>query len=380
MSKLTIDIVGYVKGSLGLGEQVRSIVRVALLAGYNVNLFDMASLNSHNSINNNVFEFDHLVTNTFQGQVRIYSAPLDNIASCFFNSKCKDFLDFDKNIFHIAWEFSSLPPILYNFLNLTQEVWTISDFITLGLRNNTSAPSLPIKTFPNSLNLPKMLEIKTKKDFNLPEKFIFYSTFDANSSYIRKNLFGTIDAFIKAFKNSNQCILLIKVSNFNLKMHDDTKNALYTKVEDFKNIIILDQSFSRDLSLSLLISCDAYISLHRSEGFGLNILEAMALSKPVIVTGYSGNMDFCFEDNSFLVDYKIIPVSNSEYHYAQDLEWAEPDIDSAAKMMERVFFNKDEVNSKTLRAKKYIDENYMPLSLVPKFKDYIESIMKKKND
>jgi glycosyltransferase involved in cell wall biosynthesis len=375
VSKITIDIIGYVKGSLGIGEQVRSVIRIALLAGYKVNLFDLASLNTNANFSNNNNEFDHLITNTFVGQVRIFSAPLDNIASCFFNSEKKDFLDFSKNIFHIAWEFSSLPPILNNFLNLGNEIWTISDFITLGVRNDMLAPSLPTKTFPNSLYLPKNIEIKTKKDFNLPDKFIFYSTFDANSSYIRKNLFGTIDSFLKAFKNNDKCILLIKVSYLSSPIYNDLKNVLYTKVEDFKNIVIIDQPFSRDSSLSLLNSCDAYISLHRSEGFGLNILEAMALSKPVIVTGYSGNMDFCFEDSSFLVDYKLIPVSNSEYHYAQGLEWAEPDIGSAAKMIERVFFNKAEVISKTLRAKNYIEENYTPLSLVPKFKDYIAHII-----
>jgi glycosyltransferase involved in cell wall biosynthesis len=375
VSKITIDIIGYVKGSLGIGEQVRSVIRIALLAGYKVNLFDLASLNTNSNFSNNNNEFDHLITNTFIGQVRIFSAPLDNIASCFFNSEKKDFLDFSKNIFHIAWEFSSLPPILNNFLNLGNQIWTISDFITLGERNDMLAPSLPIKTFPNSLCLPKNIEIKTKKDFNLPDKFTFYSTFDANSSYIRKNLFGTIDAFLKAFKNNDKCILLIKVSYLSSPIYNDLKNVLYTKVEDYKNIVIIDQPFSRDSSLSLLNSCDAYISLHRSEGFGLNILEAMALSKPVIVTGYSGNMDFCFEDSSFLVDYKLIPVSNSEYHYAQGLEWAEPDIDSAAKMIERVFFNKAEVISRTLRAKNYIEENYTPLSLVPKFKDYIAHII-----
>lgn len=380
VTKITIDIVGYVKGVLGIGEQVRSLIRIALLAGYNVNLFDLATFNQHLNFPNSNGEFDHLITNTFKGQVRIYSAPLDNIAACFFIGDKKVFLDFNKNIFHIAWEFDKLPKMLIPFLNFSDEVWTISDFLTLGFTNNASAPNLPIKTFPNSLNLPRFNETKTKKDFNLPEKFIYYCTFDANSSYIRKNLFGTIDAFLKAFQNSAECILLIRISNLNLPAYVNLKNILYANVADHKNIVIFDQSFTREISFSLLNSCDAYISIHRSEGFGLNILEAMALNKPVIVTGYSGNMDFCSNDNSFLVDYKLRSVLDSEYHYAEDLQWAEPIIDSAAKMMEKVFYNKAEVISKTLRAKNYIEENYTPLSLAPKFKDYIENIIQEKNE
>jgi len=380
LARIIIDIIGYVKGSLGIGEQVRSLIKIALLAGFDVNIFDLSSLNMSSNFNNSVDDYDHLITNTFKGEIRIYSAPLDNIAACFFTSHKCSLLDFNRNIFHIAWEFQKLHPLLNNFLNSCDEIWTISNFISSGLLADPLVPNLPIKAFPNSLNLPLAIKKNTKRDFNLPEKFIFYSTFDANSFYTRKNPFGVIEAFTKSFKNDDKCLLLIRVSNMDSSAHESLRINLHNKVAACNNIIIMNQWLSRDMSLSLLNTCDAFVSLHRSEGFGLNILEAMALSKPVIVTGYSGNMDFCSDVNSYLVDYKLRPVLESEYHYANGLQWAEPNIDSAAKMIEKVFYDEADVSRKIIKARNFIEENFLPQALVPKFKNYIESFLKGNND
>jgi len=83
--------------------------------------------------------------------------------------------------------------------------------------------------------------------------------------------------------------------------------------------------------------CDAYVSLHRSEGLGLGLAECMMQGKPAIATRWSGNLDFMTSDNSALVDYALVPVGEGEYPMSNpgDL-WAEPDVEHAARLMRRM--------------------------------------------
>jgi glycosyltransferase involved in cell wall biosynthesis len=81
---------------------------------------------------------------------------------------------------------------------------------------------------------------------------------------------------------------------------------------------------------------DSYVSLHRAEGFGLGLAECMALGKPVIGTAWSGNLDFMTNANSCLVDYRLVPVGEGEYQYAEGMQWAEADVDHAAACMKRL--------------------------------------------
>ena len=92
------------------------------------------------------------------------------------------------------------------------------------------------------------------------------------------------------------------------------------------------------------------MSLHRSEGFGLTPAESMYLGKPVIATGWSGNLDFMTHENSYLVDYELVPVGAEGAPYPADGMWAEPDLDHAARLMRRVFTERDEAAAKGARA------------------------------
>ncbi|MGH9582417.1 MAG: glycosyltransferase, partial [Bryobacteraceae bacterium] len=91
----------------------------------------------------------------------------------------------------------------------------------------------------------------------------------------------------------------------------------------------------------LIAACDSFVSLHRSEGFGLGIAEAMYLGKPVIATNYSGNVDFTKQDNSCLVDYRLVPVKPGEYLFPEGQVWADPNVDQAAMYMRRLAGDRD---------------------------------------
>jgi glycosyltransferase involved in cell wall biosynthesis len=91
-----------------------------------------------------------------------------------------------------------------------------------------------------------------------------------------------------------------------------------------------------------MAACDCYVSLHRAEGFGLTMAEAMAIGKPVIATGYSGNVDFMNSENSYLIDYEIGRVGAECEIYPPEGEWAEPSVEHAAELMRRVYSNPQE--------------------------------------
>ncbi len=114
-------------------------------------------------------------------------------------------------------------------------------------------------------------------------------------------------------------------------------------------ITILQGDWQRADVLALMASVDCFVSLHRSEGFGLGMAEAMFLGKPVIGTSFSGNTEFLTEETGFPVPYHMRAVEQGEYPYSAGNSWAEPDIRTAAGMMRSVACRTDEVRSKALR-------------------------------
>jgi glycosyltransferase involved in cell wall biosynthesis len=175
-----------------------------------------------------------------------------------------------------------------------------------------------------------------RADFGLEGgDFIFLCSFDFNSYLARKNPLAAIEAFRRAFADRRPNVkLLIKSSNGH--RHTENLRALLNAIGDDDRIIVRDEIIDRG-DLGALQRCsDAYVSLHRAEGFGLGMAECMRLGKPVIATGWSGNVDFMTSVNSCLVNYRLVPVGEGEYpHYAGQY-WAEPNVDHAAELMRRL--------------------------------------------
>jgi SAM-dependent methyltransferase len=119
---------------------------------------------------------------------------------------------------------------------------------------------------------------------------------------------------------------------------------------DRDDILVIDKYVSSRHKNSYMAVCDCYVSLHRSEGFGLTMAEAMAHGKPVIATGYSGNLVFMSDENSYLVPHKLVPIPPGCDPYPQGAEWAEPDTESAARLMRHVYENRAEAAERGQRA------------------------------
>lgn len=171
-------------------------------------------------------------------------------------------------------------------------------------------------------------------------EYTFLFTFHMMSVMERKNPMGLIRAFSKAFGPDDPVCLVLKTSFGDRHPAQIKELRLAAEMSGVK-IKIIDQVYSPDEVLSLMDACDAYVSLHRSEGLGLTMAEAMLMGKPVIATNYSGNVDFMDDSNSLLVPYDLVKLGRPIPPYDANLHWAEPSVDEAAKAMRKVFENQE---------------------------------------
>ena len=246
-----------------------------------------------------------------------------------------------------AWETRTLPGWARREIDRVDEIWVPSRFVRRAFRSATNKP-ITVWRHVVDAALPVRGD---RSEFGLPEDaLLFCFNFDANSSDGRKNPWGVIRAFALAFTEQERCgRARIVMKTQNLATHPELRSALETSL-DRVNGILIDEELPRDRMNALLSSIDVYVSLHRGEGFGLGIAEAMVLGKPVIVTAYSGNMDYTTRTNSCLVGYTLRPIDESDHRltphgrevYEPGLTWAEPNVGQAARWMRYLYDHPEE--------------------------------------
>jgi GT2 family glycosyltransferase/glycosyltransferase involved in cell wall biosynthesis len=238
-----------------------------------------------------------------------------------------------------VWELIWFPPEWRASFAAIDEVWAPSEFVAQSI--GAVAPSaIRVRVVPHAVEALETVPVPQRSEFGIPEDaFVFLCTFDVSSALERKNPIAVLDSFTEAFADREDVFLV-------MKYHSSTGSADKVKAMRRKyaafNIIFIDLILSRDRLNILKESCDCVVSAHRSEGFGLNIAEAMLAGKPVIATGYSGNMQFCTEGNSYLVPYKLAGVPEGTPHYRAGTTWSEPDHVALTMLMQRLESDREE--------------------------------------
>jgi len=219
-----------------------------------------------------------------------------------------------------AWELSAFPEIWAPAFDLVDEIWAPSAFTAGAIAKKTQKPVRVMPhPAPNGAVAPP-----DRARFGIPENRVaVFANLDLNSYIARKNPEAVVASFREAFAGDPRSPVLV------LKTHggkhvEAARRRIREIVGAADNIIIVDQVLSSPDLAALQASADIYLSLHRAEGFGLGIAEFMALGKPVIVTGYSGNMDFTDESCAALVGFDLVDVKPGEYPHADGAQWAEP--------------------------------------------------------
>lgn len=240
------------------------------------------------------------------------------------------------NIGYWFWELSDFPRKWFGAFDYFNEIWVASDFLLDAI---SKVSPVPVVKIPVSIDFTVKKNL-TRASLGIEDDiFIFLNIFDAKSFPERKNPMALIDAFATAYNDfgCRRSLLILKMSN--TEENPQLLDAIKEKTNGL-TVIIINEYFDRDQIYDLISLSDCYVSLHRSEGFGLPLAEAMYLGKPVIATGYSGNMDFMNINNSYLVKYGLVEIEKDIGPYEKGSAWAEPDTAQAAELMYFVYSNR----------------------------------------
>ncbi len=230
-----------------------------------------------------------------------------------------------------AWEVDPFPERYLEAFDVVDEVWVISRHMARILE-----PVSPVPVF--TVPLPVEVEPhppRSREELGLPaEGFLFLFSYDYNSVFTRKNPLGAIEAFSRAFEPGAGPQLVLKC--IGQERHPEEHRQVTEAAAHRPDVHVLDAVLPRSDKDALVGACDCYVSLHRSEGFGYTMAEAMWQGRPVIATGYSGNLDFMSEDNSYLVRWDEVEIGEDAAPYPPEGRWADPDLDHAAELMREV--------------------------------------------
>jgi glycosyltransferase involved in cell wall biosynthesis len=229
-----------------------------------------------------------------------------------------------------AWELARIPDLWISALDEVDEVWTPSDFVSDAVRRHTDKP---VRTVPHPVVQGRRGSPR-RAHFGLGNQFVVLTMFSFASSFQRKNPIAAVKAFKLAFGNAADRLLIVKVS----QAHESPEEMamLVAAIGDAPNIRIEQRMLSDDDRLDLIASADVLLSLHRSEGFGLVMAEAMAAGVAVVATNWSGNLDFMDETSALLVPFRMISVADCKGVYDEREQWADPDVAVAAAYLQAV--------------------------------------------
>ena len=321
-----VNISGYLKGEFGVAEAARASIKSMEAAGV-PHVLNLADTHVHR-------HEDHLIdgfseTNPYRVNLVHVNADQSNQ---FARGKGAGYFQERYNIGYWFWELSQFPSKWRSAFDFYQEIWAASAFCQECIARISPVPVVKV-TFP--VLVDSVPALPNRSAFGLAEdEFLFGFVFDYLSLAERKNPLGLIKAFRQAFEDREGALLVIKTINAE---HAPEQVALLRDVAKGCNVRFIDGHISRQEMTGLIASFDSFVSLHRSEGFGIGMAQAMYLGKPVIATGYSGNMDFMNHNNSYLVRYRLAELEQDYGPYEKGNVWADPDLDHAAELMRLVF-------------------------------------------
>jgi len=237
----------------------------------------------------------------------------------------------DRLIGYCFWELSRLSAAGLAGLHLVDEVWAPTRFVASVFEQVGLVPVHHVP-FPVPEPHPSPRERETFEPLvSARERTVFGVTFDYWSVHERKNPIGAVDAFTRAFATDEGPLLVVKT--LNAASHPVEHARLLDRVGERPDIVVWDEHLSTADQFAFLAGLDVLVSLHRGEGLGKHLAEAMWLGVPCIATGYSGNLDFMSADCARLVGHEMIDVEGGGSIYPAGTQWADPDLDHAAAAM-----------------------------------------------
>jgi glycosyltransferase involved in cell wall biosynthesis len=325
-----ILFIGYVEANLGIAESQRNMLNAITDRNVNFGIFPISAGVETRIVQSFMAEkYDR--RNRYA--VNVIEAAADQVPVIFRNlGPRRTFGTY--NVLRTYWELPTAPREWQRFIRDIDEIWTPNKFVQRAFKSIFDGPIIVMP--PCVLIEPPG---QMDEDTTLPKRtcFEFFFSFDYYSSPYRKNPLGVIAAFREAFPPDIQDVALLIKSTGAPDHYPDIKSAIRRAINEDRRIRVIDRTLPRGEMIALMRRCDCYVSLHRAEGFGLGMVEAMMLGKAVIGTAYSGSADFLNDETGFPVPYVLREIQPHEYVWTEGQMWAEPDHASAVIALRKVY-------------------------------------------
>jgi len=267
------------------------------------------------------------------------------------------------NIGYFAWETDILPEEWIDQCNSMNEIWVPCSWTAQVARK--SGVKAPVRVFGHCCSTD---DYEDGPVLSIPEIdpgwFKFYSVFQWTE---RKHPRGLLEAYLRTFTNKDPVILILKAYRCNYS--EEEQAIVVSEIEKIKRdvggskqprILAILGMMTRKEILALHRSCDCFVLFQRAEGWGLPHFEACMMGKPVITTGYGGNLEFTTKDHSYLLRHGMIPVQGMDWipWYRPNMSWADPDLSQGSILMKYVYKHRQEAAAKGMAARKHVRENF----------------------
>ena len=364
---LGFNLFGFFSGNFGLGVTARNYARLLREAGQRIWLVDVLADSGRSVRDASCPEGLHTLDEPAPYPVNLFFLNPGDL-SRIIGVGAPAIRSWDRiNACLSFWELGELPKESVEILESFDIVLAGSRFNYECYASELSGPL--VRYWAHPLYIDEQAQ-PTRERWGLdPESVVLVTAFDMASDLNRKNPFGAIEAFRRAFPTRDDVRLVVKVNNAHLEeswqIHLEQLDQLANRD---RRLILIDRSLPYAEVLSLYASCDVFVSLHRAEGLGLCLLELMSMGKPVIATAWSGNMEFMTDSNSCPVGFSYVPVRGATQeaycgrNLARDSRWAEPALDEAASWMIRLVENPELRRRMGARAARDFEERQKRMS------------------
>lgn len=361
-----INLIGNIKGSSGLGQSARLVAAELEASKYEV---DLVQHSISNKLNISDTTYDEKLVEKGKYGINIFHINMHEFATAYMQLG-KDLWDGHYNIGFWLWELEEFPDEWVDCIHLLDEIWTPAEFVSESIRKKTDKPVI---TIPYHVTAP--VDVTYDRGyFKLPkDQFLFLMLFDSGSMIERKNPTAVIEAYKKAFDKSENVGLVIKMNGYN---ETDVK-YIHSMLEGYEHVYLITESFTKVEVNSLIRCVDVVTSLHRAEGFGLVLAEAMLNETPCIATNWSANTEFMNDDVACMVDYTIVTLEKEIGPYVPGNHWAEANVEHAATYMRKLYDDPNYYNEKKEKAKAYIDEKLAMANITKLIEERIDAVQSK---
>lgn len=341
-----VNLIGNICAESGLGQSCRLVASALDKTGFPLSIYKYEQLGAEG-------QGDHSWENRLSKELP-YDVNLIHInpheLGLAFIQQDASVWNYRYNIGYWLWELEEFPDEWIPCFQCLDEIWAPSEFICNAIRKKTT---LPVRCMPYYVDV-HIGTIYDRKHFGIPEdKFLYLMMYDQSSCMERKNPIGVLNAFKMAFEKENENVgLVIKINN----PTPESRKQIRSVLDGYTNVYLIEETLSRDEVNSLTKCVDVVVSLHRAEGFGLVLAEAMLLGTPTVATNWSSNTEFMNENVACMVDYELITIEKDMPPFKAGNRWADANLDQAAEYMKKLYEDKEYYEIIRKNAKEYAKE------------------------